>query len=574
MSSITHLDLDLLFTSGEGSFRVSVLRSPVGEGQSTEFASPFGVLELENLLLKIGQSRGRTRRIDAVPVAAAKEFGGRLFEAVFANEVRECLRRSLDHARDQQAVLRILLRTADCPELADLPWELLYDVSDDWFIALSAGTPLIRFTPLPHRPRPLHVSLPLKVLVIRSEPVDYGALDLKREWEEVSASLQDLIASGAVEFTVLSPPTLSELRRVLMRDNFHVLHYMGHGGFDQRNGGILLFTDRDGRGVPVTAADLGVLLHDHSTMRMVVLNACEGARVDPADPFAGVADTLVHREIPAVVSMQFEFSDIAAIEFAPALYGALAMGLPVDSALAEARKAVYIISPVEWATPVLHLRADDARLFNLAETTTLRPSIVNGPIKVQEPSAHATDSLRDQHPSSAASRPVSSPPAILRDSTQEHANIPLLAGEKVIRQVNAAFGHSIGGLLILTSQRLIFRALEVAGARKLLEYGGSTLPDNLVILGKLVDKELDLSSAYTDTEIGVDHTDSIASVAVGREKSGLFNPPSLVISTADGRTIEFGIVASITTPNFSKRNAAIRDAMVQTINAQLEERRS
>jgi CHAT domain-containing protein len=169
-------------------------------------------------------------------------------------------------------------------------------------------------------------------------------------------------------FTELAVPTLGELRRALLRDSFHVLHYMGHGGFDSEHGGLLVFTDRTGHGTPVTSEDLGVMLHDHTSLRLAVLNACEGGRTDPDDPFAGIADTLVRRGIPAVVAMQFEVSDNAAVEFAPALYGALAAGRPVDAAVSEARKAMYTVNPLEWATPVLYLRADDAYLFDITKT--------------------------------------------------------------------------------------------------------------------------------------------------------------------------------------------------------------
>ncbi len=366
MSGLTHLDLDVLFGRSEGGYRVQILRSPAGDGQSVTFARPFTDLELENFVLKVGRFRAQMRRVEPAPVAAAKLFGGKLFDAVFAGAVGECLRRSLDRARQEQTALRIRLRLSDCSDLADLPWELLYDRGDDWFLALSDRTPVVRYVQLPVQPRALHVTLPLRVLVIRSEPVDYPHLDLAAEWAQVAAALGELTDAGALAFTELAAPTLGELRRVLLRDTFHVLHYMGHGGFDQQRGGVLLFTDRTGRGLPVTAGNLGVLLHDHTSMRLAVLNACEAGRTDPADPFAGVADTLVRRGIPAVIAMQFEVSDDAAIEFAPALYGALAAGRPVDAAVAEARKAMYTISPLEWATPVLYLRADDARLFDIA----------------------------------------------------------------------------------------------------------------------------------------------------------------------------------------------------------------
>jgi TolA-binding protein len=360
-------DLDLLIDRDGDRYRARVLRSPAGDGQAVTFARPFSDLELENFLLKMGRSRGRTRRIESTSVTAAKQFGGRLFSAVFTGQVGECLRRSVDRAQDEDAPLRIRLRLADCPELADLPWEFLYDKDDDWFVALSGATPVVRYLQLPNQPRPLSVTLPLRVLAIRSEPTDYPSLDFEAEWSQVMTSLSEFTDSGAITVTDLAAPTLSELRRVLLRERFHVLHYMGHGGFTAEDGGVLLFTDRAGRGVTVTGEQLSVMLRDHTSLRLAVLNACEAGRTDPADPFGGVADTLVRRGIPAVIAMQFEISDTAAVEFAPALYGALAAGRQVDAAVAEARKAIYAVSPLEWATPVLHLRADNAHLFDITQ---------------------------------------------------------------------------------------------------------------------------------------------------------------------------------------------------------------
>jgi tetratricopeptide (TPR) repeat protein len=362
-----YIDFDVLLGPFDTGYVAQIVRSPAGEGQRTTFAAPCTDLELENFVLRVGRFRARTRRIDTAPVASAKQLGGRLFDSIFTGEVGDCLRRSLDMAGHQNAALRIRLRLSGCPELANLPWELLYDRSDDWFLALSDRTPIIRYVQLSQQPRPVPVTLPLRVLVIRSEPDDYPELDLEAEWRQVTAALGDLTEAGALAFTELAAPTLGELRTALMRETFHILHYMGHGGFDADNGGMLLFTDRSGRGVPVTGSDLGVMLRDHTSLRVAVLNACEAARTDPADPFAGVADTLVRRGIPAVIAMQFEVSDTAAIEFAPALYGALAAGRPVDAAVAEARKAVYTVSPLEWATPVLYLRADNAHLFDVTQ---------------------------------------------------------------------------------------------------------------------------------------------------------------------------------------------------------------
>lgn len=369
MGGMKYEDLDLLLSRAENGFTARVVHSPAGDGQCTEFGPLFSDLEVENFELRIARGKTRTRRVEAGPVADAKRFGAVLFDSVFAGDTRECLRRSQDYARERQAMLRIRLRLADCPELANLPWEFLYDAREDSFLALSVATPLVRYSQLPDPPRAVTGSLPLRVLVIRSEPTDLPELQLEDEWAQVNAAVRGLSQSGAVTFTPLAKPTLGELRLALMQGRFHVLHFMGHGSFTEETGGVLYFTGADGRAVAVTAADLGVILRDHTSMRMAVLNACEGARTDPGDPFAGVAETLVRRGVPAVVAMQFEFTDQAAVEFAPALYGALAAGLPVDAAVTEARKAVYTVSPVEWATPVLHLRAQDATLFSLSAPT-------------------------------------------------------------------------------------------------------------------------------------------------------------------------------------------------------------
>jgi WD40 repeat protein len=106
------------------------------------------------------------------------------------------------------------------------------------------------------------------------------------------------------------------------------------------------------------------MIRGHRSLRLVVLNACEGARSARDDPFGGVAQALVHQGIPAVIAMQFEISDPAALVFSQSFYQAVADGLPVDVATLEARRAMFAEgSEVEWATPVLYLRSPDGRVF-------------------------------------------------------------------------------------------------------------------------------------------------------------------------------------------------------------------
>ena len=113
------------------------------------------------------------------------------------------------------------------------------------------------------------------------------------------------------------------------------------------------------------ATVLGRLFSGHSSLRLAFLNACEGGRTSDAELFSSVGAVLTRRGIPAVISMQFDITDVAALEFARLFYDALARGMPVDVAVTTARTGLSIRMPdsIEWATPMLHMRAPDGRLF-------------------------------------------------------------------------------------------------------------------------------------------------------------------------------------------------------------------
>ncbi len=368
MDAPHYLDFDLLIECiAGGKYRARVLNSPVGQAV-TEFSVPFSDLELENFLLRVGRTRRGMRRIDSPEMESAKAFGGRLFGAVFDGEVRGCLRSSMDEANRQGLGLRIRMRLCDAPELAALPWEYLYNPALNRFLVLSTETPLIRYLELPERIQPLMVKPPLRILVMISSPSDYAALDVDREWEKLDQALNDLQQRGLVTLERLDTASLSALQRVLRKGQYHIFHFVGHGGFkEQTQDGVLVMEDDANRGHPVSGQDLGTLLHDHRSLRLVVLNACEGARSSRTDPFAGTAQNLIQQGIPAVIAMQFEVTDEAAISLSREFYGAVADGYPVDAALAEARKAIFAAgNDVEWGTPVLYLRAPDGRIFDVA----------------------------------------------------------------------------------------------------------------------------------------------------------------------------------------------------------------
>src|SRR5271166_793273 len=364
--AVSYLDFDLVISRTEGGYQAQVLSSPAGEA-SVDFRAPFSDLELENFLLRVGRPRRSTRRRDSPEMQAVRTLGGRLYESVFSGGIRECWVSSLSRAEARNAGLRLRLRIGDAPELNDVPWEYLYNASLNQFLSLSEYTPLIRYLELPRRIRPLTIDARLEILAMISSPSDYPQLDVEQEWSRLNDALMAPIDKNQVRLSRLAEAKLSMLQRELRRSEYHVLHFVGHGGFDQgTQDGALVLHDEAGRGRLVTAERLGTILRDHRSLRLVVLNACEGARSSRTDPFAGVAQTLVQQGIPAVIAMQFEITDKAAVVFAHEFYAAIADDYPVDAALGAARKAIFADeNETEWGTPVLFLRAPDGRLFSV-----------------------------------------------------------------------------------------------------------------------------------------------------------------------------------------------------------------
>jgi tetratricopeptide (TPR) repeat protein len=376
------LDFDLRLEPSGDKYRARVIRSPAGEVAEDTDCSP-GVFDLEGFLQCIGRpARGMLRdarhRIPQHTQAAEllPGYGTRLFEAAFPGQVAAALQQSLEEARRENAGLRIRLRLGDAPELADLPWEYLHDPQAQSYVTLSAEVCLSRYPELLRPIQPLAVTPPLQVLVVIANPSDLPALDVEREWQSLNEALAGLEEEGRIEISRLEDATLPALQRELRRGDFHILHFIGHGDFDaEAQNGILILEDDAGCSDPVLTGELTPLVHDElRTLRLVMLNTCKGARASREDPFAGLARGLLKQGVPAVVAMQFDISDQAAITFSREFYRSVADGFPIDYSVGEGRKAVYVDdNPIEWGIPVLFMRSPDGRIFDVVEQAE-RPS--------------------------------------------------------------------------------------------------------------------------------------------------------------------------------------------------------
>jgi len=312
----SYLDFELKIEKQGDNYTASVIRSPAGEA-SRSFKLPFEGYELKFLILQMGQSRKGIRKIHSEEGKAAREIGERLFDAVFSDNLLKCYRESLKHAQPDKG-LRLKLVFHNAAELADIPWEFLFDAGENRFIAHL--TPVVRYTGLPDIP-PISLKLPLRILIAISSPCDYEKLDVEGEISRLRQALMPLIKTGRVKVKGLKHVTFKAVQRILRNETFHIFHFIGHGGFDTKNDeGVLVMEDAHGKGLMTDPHRIGALLHGHHSLRLAVLNCCESARVSQKDPFAGVADALIQQGIPAVAAMQFPISDEAAKEFADEFY--------------------------------------------------------------------------------------------------------------------------------------------------------------------------------------------------------------------------------------------------------------
>lgn len=373
---LDYLDFEIEIGSGSGrEYPIAVVRSAAGEARET-MHFPFDELTLENQLLSLQnallRSGGKRRQILLPGEQKVQNFGRALFEALFTGEVRSHYAVSRREAAQQGKGLRLKLRILSS-EMAALPWEFLYDPGQSEYVCLSSNTPIIRYLELPQPPQPLVVTTPLHILGMITSPSNLAELDIEHEKQRVEEAIKDLQANGLVQLTWLQGKTWQDLLRALRRGPWHIFHFIGHGGFDPNSDeGLIAFEDNEGQAHLLSATHLGRLLSDHYPLRLVVLNACEGARGSKRDVFSSTAAILVRRGIPAVLAMQYEITDRAAIELSRAFYEALADGMPVDAAVGEARKAISldIANTIEWGTPVLYMRSPNGVLFR-----TIRKSI-------------------------------------------------------------------------------------------------------------------------------------------------------------------------------------------------------
>jgi CHAT domain-containing protein len=85
--------------------------------------------------------------------------------------------------------------------------------------------------------------------VIDASPPDLPRLQVEREWENLEGSLKELKDQGRVVVDRLKRATVPKLQDWLRKDEYHIIHFIGHGGFvAERQESILLMEGENSQG--------------------------------------------------------------------------------------------------------------------------------------------------------------------------------------------------------------------------------------------------------------------------------------------------------------------------------------
>ena len=282
-------------------------------------------------------------------------FGEQLFDTLFQGDVR----RLYDEARTRHGRRLDFIFTSMIPWIAEKPWEFAHDPVRKCFLA----TEEMRFTRNVLTSIPADQinpgSGPLRILVASAQPVGHARLSIEQEEAVIRRGFEPLIAAGLVTVTTLARATPKKLHGYLSNGEFDVVHFIGHGTYDEERGeGRLVFVNE--QGLEHSLGERSVReIFCRRNLSLVFLNACETGAAGRAEFNKGVAQSLVAHGLPAVVANQYSVLNSSATSFAQHFYWSLAQGNSLGESAREARIAVnYSLhgEPIDWAVPVLYAR--------------------------------------------------------------------------------------------------------------------------------------------------------------------------------------------------------------------------
>lgn len=366
-----------------GTWKVDIAKCPL-----PNYIRPVGTVNATMTRDQLRQLRSRTGWPDP---ARLRGIGDAVWNSVMSAEAAAAFEASLQHAVANDKNLRIVCvlrgdeaaaRDPQQLQVTELPVEALYSDAHS-YLATDRRTPVSRsLAQMPDRP-PERTALPLRVLVLVATPTDKPKAEAANEAAALREVLDDENVTGVVEADIVENPTRQDLSRRLAQEKYHILHFIGHGGFGivgnvatPRPHLCLVRAPDDLESHPIDAETLAMILRSTS-VRLVVLTACSTAAPTPnegedplgAGAFEGIAQQLVAgvSGVTAAVAMQFDLETNAAVEFSRSFYkNFLQPDLGLDEVVTQARMDLVTLLDAghrAWITPVVYWRCEGGKVF-------------------------------------------------------------------------------------------------------------------------------------------------------------------------------------------------------------------
>ncbi len=258
------------------------------------------------------------------------------------------------------------------PDVAALPWEFTCLPESANLGEIWVGTdPKLIFARRRSQWHPapaiqLNPGEKLRIALAIAVPTNLGSV----VYEKVQVELEKLTKSKSdrVELLPIVNPATPEAIDAVLEQEPHIFHFIGHGRLqneaEEEVGQIALVDDMD-EALWINARFFGGLFNRHRP-GVVMLQACEAGMLSASQAFVGVASKIVQQNIPVVVAMQYEVSNVTASRFAYRFYERLALDDPVDLAVQNGRRAIALNTQYnkrDFATPVIFMRVTDGYLF-------------------------------------------------------------------------------------------------------------------------------------------------------------------------------------------------------------------
>lgn len=192
-----------------------------------------------------------------------------------------------------------------------------------------------------------------KILILSANPKNTNYLRLDEEVREIKAALK--LSKNREQFEIITESALrvNDLRRSLLDNLPHIVHFSGHGAGSDG----LALENKLGQMQLVSSESLAGLFESfEDQIECVVLSAC----------YSETQAQAIFQHIDCAIGMSREIGDVAAIEFATGFYDALAAGRSYRDAFDFGCGAISLQGIPESKTPQIKVRKN---LYAVAQKT-------------------------------------------------------------------------------------------------------------------------------------------------------------------------------------------------------------